>query len=64
MVTVSRGYIWAYASFQLAIVILFAYIFYNIVSKFLLIVFASQFHPSTSMGSDNTHSFLYMHSLM
>ncbi|KAF8007603.1 hypothetical protein BT93_K1568 [Corymbia citriodora subsp. variegata] len=29
---VSRGYIWAYASFQFAIVILFAHIFYNVLS--------------------------------
>lgn len=33
IVTVSRSYIWAYASFQFAIVILFAHIFYTIVSR-------------------------------
>ncbi|KAH9737184.1 RING-CH-type domain-containing protein [Citrus sinensis] len=30
---VSRSYIWAYASFQFAVVILFAHIFYSVVSK-------------------------------
>ncbi|KAK4749542.1 hypothetical protein SAY87_026991 [Trapa incisa] len=41
---VSRGYIWAYASFQLAIVILFAYIFYNILNVgVVLSVFLSSF---------------------
>jgi len=29
--TVSKSYLWAYASFQFAIVILFAHIFYNVV---------------------------------
>ena len=33
VVAVSRSYIWAYASFQFAVVILFAHIFYNVVSK-------------------------------
>lgn len=32
-VAVSRSYIWAYASFQFAVVILFAHIFYSVVSK-------------------------------
>ncbi|MBA0683249.1 hypothetical protein Goari_024921 [Gossypium aridum] len=30
MMTVSRSYIWAYASFQFAMVILFAHIFYTV----------------------------------
>ncbi|CAL9043398.1 unnamed protein product, partial [Musa banksii] len=34
LVTVSKSYIWAYASFQFAIVILFAHIFYNVVRLF------------------------------
>jgi hypothetical protein len=33
VVAVSRSYIWAYASFQFAVVILFAHIFYTVVSK-------------------------------
>lgn len=33
---VSKGYMWAYASFQFAIVILFAHIFYTVVKKLSL----------------------------
>ncbi|CAD5169466.1 unnamed protein product [Musa acuminata subsp. malaccensis] len=43
MVTVSKSYIWAYASFQFAIVILFAHIFYNVlrVSPVLSVLLSS-----------------------
>ncbi|XP_057461435.1 uncharacterized protein LOC130751780 isoform X2 [Actinidia eriantha] len=40
---VSRSYIWAYASFQFAIVILFAHIFYNLNVNSLLSVLLSSF---------------------
>ena len=56
MAAVSRSYIWAYASFQFAIVILFAHIFYNVVSTplsfytmFILRDFDNSVHHMLSM---------------
>lgn len=48
MMAVSRSYIWAYASFQFAIVILFAHIFYTIVRKSVSVLwlFSPVFHNS------------------
>lgn len=43
MDAVNKGYIWAYASFQFAIVVLFAHIFYTVVRTTLCILYARLF---------------------